>query len=142
MNLIYNLKCILIQTKYIVHGQEQIKHHVPQLYNWVDVILETNTHFICFKDIWSYNNLTPEILNIYINGSMQQNIFSNSGKKYIFVLLIKNSNTYFDNKVLNNQNIHIIKSFTQKKLLKELSYFLYSNKIFYYEIDDSCIMLD
>ena len=146
MNLIYNLKSILVQTKYCVYGNEQIKHLVPNLSDWVDLVLETDKYVICFKDIWTRNNLTPEILNSYLYGSEQINSTINSntniGKKYIFVLLVKSSYLYFDNKILNQKYIHIIKKFNQNKLMKEISYFFYSNDIFFYETDNSVIMLE
>lgn len=146
MNLINNLKSILVQTKYNVYRIEQIKHLVPNLSGWVDLILETDKYIICFKDIWNWNNLTPEILNSYLYGSEQINStinsYTNMGKKYIFVLLVKSSYFYFDNKILNQKYIHIIKKFNQNKLMKEICYFLYSNNIFFYEIDDSVIMLE
>lgn len=146
MNLIYNLKSILVQTKCYVYGLEQIKQFAPHLSDWMDIVLETDTHMICFKDIWTWNNLTPEILNSYLYGSEQINSTANSntnnGKKYIFVLLAKNSNFNFDNKILNQKNIHIIKKFNQKKLIKEISNFLYSNNIYFYDPDNSVIMLE
>ena len=146
MNLINNLKSILVQTKYNVYRIEQIKHLVPNLSGWVDLILETDKYIICFKDIWTWNNLTPEILNSYLYGSEQINSninsYTNPGKKYIFVLLVKSSYFYFDNKILNQKYIHIIKKFNQNKLMKEICYFLYSNNIFFYETDDSVIMLE
>lgn len=146
MNLIYNLKSILVQTKYNVYGIEQIKYLVPNLSDWVDMILETDKYIICFKDIWTWNNLTPEILNSYLYGSEQINStinpYTNMGKKYIFVLLVKSSYFYFDNKILNQKHIHIIKKFNQNKLMKEICYFLYSNNIFFYETDNSVIMLE
>ena len=73
MNLIYNLKYILVQTKYNVYGMEKIKQFAQHLSDYVDIILETDTHMICFKDIWTWNNLTPEILNSYLYGSEQIN---------------------------------------------------------------------
>jgi hypothetical protein len=146
MNLIYNLKSILVQTKYNVYGIEQIKKLAPHLSDWMDIVLETDTHMICFKDIWTWNNLTPEILNSYLYGSEQINstinFYTNTGKKYIFVLLTKSSHFYFDNKILNQKNIHIIKKFNQNKLIKEISNFLYSNDIYFYEEDNSVIMLE
>lgn len=146
MNLIYNLKSILVQTKCHVYGLEQIKQLVPYLLDWIDIVLETDTHMICFKDFWTWNNLTPEILNSYLYGSEQinstANSYTNNGKKYIFVLLAKSSNFNFDNKILNQKNIHIIKKFNQKKLIKEISNFLYSNNIYFYEADNSVIMLE
>lgn len=146
MNLIYNLKFILVQTKYNVYGLEQIKQLAPHLLDWMDIVLETDTHMICFKDIWTWNNLTPEILNSYLYGSEQINSTLNSntngGKKYIFVLLVKSSHFNFDNKILNQKDIHIIKKFNQNKLMKEISYLLYSNGIYFYEPDNSAIMLE
>lgn len=146
MDLIYNLKSILVQTKYNVYGIEKIKQLAPHLSDWMDIVLETDTYMICFKDIWTWNNLTPEILNSYLYGSEQINSTLNSntngGKKYIFVLLVKSSHFNFDNKILNQKNIHIIKKFNQNKLMKEISYFLYSNDIYFYEPDNSAIMLE
>lgn len=146
MDLIYNLKSILVQTKCHVYGLEQIKQLVPHLSDWMDIVLETDTHMICFKDIWTWNNLTPEILNSYLYGSEQinstANSYTNSKKKYIFVLLTKSSNFNFDNKILNQKNIHIIKKFNQNKLIKEISNFLYLNDIYFYEADNSVIMLE
>jgi len=125
---------------------EQIKQLAPHLSNWIDIVLETDTHMICFKDIWTWNNLTPEILNSYLYGSEQINStinsYINTGKKYIFVLLVKNTHFNFNNKILNQKYIHIIKKFNQNKLMKEISYFLYSNNIYFYEEDDSVIMLE
>lgn len=146
MNLIYNLKSILFQTKYNVYGLEQIKQLAPHLSDLMDIVLETDTHMICFKDIWTWNNLTPEILNSYLYGSEQinstVNSYTNTGKKYIFVLLVKSSHFNFDNKILNQKNIHIIKKFNKNKLIKEISNFLYSNNIYFYEADNSVIMLE
>lgn len=146
MDLIYNLKSILVQTKCNVYGLEQIKQLAPHLSDWMDIVLETDTHMICFKDIWTWNNLTPEILNSYLYGSEQINSTintnTNTGKKYIFVLLAKSSHFNFDNKILNQKNIHVIKKFNQNKLMKEISNFLYSNDIYFYEPDNSAIMLE
>lgn len=146
MNLTNNLKSILVQTKYNVYGMEKIKQLAPNLSDYVDIILETDTHMICFKDIWSRNNLTSEILNNYLYCSEQINSTINSNtnmkKIYIFVLLVKSSHFNFDNKILNQKNIHIIKKFNQNKLIKVISYFLYSNDIYFYEADNSVIMLE
>lgn len=140
MNLIHNLKNLLIQTKYTVHDLDKIKNHKPYLYQLVDLILETNTHYICFKDVWTWNNLTLKTLNNYLYSSVQQNL--NMHKKFVFILLVKNNHIQFDNQILNQKNIYIIEKKNQKKLIKEISYFLYLNDIYFYEQDGSSIMLE
>lgn len=148
MNLINNLKSLLTQTKFNVYESQQIKQSVPYLSDWADIVLETDTHFICFKDIWTLNNLTSKMLNSYLYGLTQLNSIVNlnsnttCGKIYVFVLLVKNSNLNFDNKILNQKNIHIIKKYNQNKLMKVISYFLYSLNIYFYDPDDSIIMLE
>ena len=144
MNLIYKLKYLLIQTKYIVHDSLQINVYIPELTNWIDLILETETHFICFKDIWSQNHLTINILNDYLNVSEYTNSYFNinSKKKYIFVLLIKNNNLNYSDIIFNKKNIYIIKNFTFNELIKNISNFLYSNNIYFYDCDESTLMLE
>lgn len=144
MNLIHNLKSLLVQTKYNILESGQIKSFSPQLSDCIDIILETNNNFICFKDIWTHNNLTQEILDCYLSEQINSIIKSNTtlGKKFIFVLLVKNTYVNYDNNILNKKNIHIIKKINKNKLIKEISYFLYSNNIFYFEPDNSIIMLE
>ena len=144
MNLIYKLKYLLIQTKYIVHDSLQINVYIPELTNWIDLILETETHFICFKDIWSQNHLTINILNDYLNVSEYTNSYFNinSTKKYVFVLLIKNNNLNYSDIIFNKKNIYIIKNFTFDELIKNISNFLYSNNIYFYDCDESTLMLE
>jgi hypothetical protein len=144
MNLIHNLKSLLVQTKYNILESGQIKSFSPQLSDCIDIILETNNNFICFKDIWTHNNLTQEILDCYLSEQINSIIKSNTtlGKKFIFVLLVKNTYVNYDNNILNIKNIHIIKKINKNKLIKEISYFLYSNNIFYFEPDNSIIMLE
>lgn len=144
MNFIDNLKYLLIQTKYNVYTLNKIKQIAPYLSVCTDIVLETDTYIICFKDFWTKDNLTFEILNNYIHYSEQINskIISGSGKTYIFVLIVKNFKPDFDNGIYNKKNIHIIKKFNKNKLIKEISYFLYSCNIFLYEPDNSVIMLE
>lgn len=148
MNLISNLESHLVQTKFNLYTSNQIKYLKHDLCDWADLVLETENFYVCFKDFWTLNNLTPGILNNYLYGSEQINqIFTtdpyyNLDKKYIFVLMVKSSNLNFNNEILNQKNIHVIKNFNQNKLIKEISYFLYSNNIFFYEPDNSVIMLE
>lgn len=140
MNLISNLESHLILTKLNLYSSNQIEYLKPELCDWVDLVLETENFYVCFKDFWTLNNLTPCILNDYLYGSEQIN--QNLDKKYIFVLMVKNSNLNFNNEILNQKNIHVIKNFYQNELITEISYFLYSNNIFFYEPDNSVIMLE
>jgi hypothetical protein len=144
MNLIHNLKSLLVQTKYNIHEIGQIKSFSPHLSNYIDIVLETNNHFICFKDIWTHNNLTKKILDYYFSEQFNSIIKSNMmlGKKIVFVLLVKNTYVNYDNNILNQKNIHIIKNININKLIKEISYFLYSHEIYYFEPDNSIIMLE
>jgi hypothetical protein len=144
MNLILNLKSLLTQTKYNVYDSLQINMYEPNLTKWVDLVLETENYYICFKDIWTWNNLTGEIINDYLNKSEQVNLLNNNNslKKYIFILLVKNNNLDYSNQILNQKNIHIIEKSTQNKLINEICTFLYYNNIYIYDYDDSIIMLE
>lgn len=146
MNLLEHLKCLLVQTQYNIYELEQINKLAPYLAGCVDIVLETDSYIICFKDFWTCNNLKQEILNSYLYDLQQINSINNSntnlGKKYIFVLLVKSSHCNLGNEILNSQNIYVIKKFNQNKLIKKITYFLYSNNIFFYEPDNSAIMLE
>lgn len=142
MSLVYGLKSLLLQTKYNVYGIEQINQYVSELSNWIDLVLETENCFICFKDIWSHNHLTSNLLNQYLHKSEYINSNQYVGKKIIFILLIKNSHFNYSNQVLNQKNIHIIKKFNQANLFKEIGHFLYSNEIYFFESDGCAIMLE
>ena len=111
MNLIDNLKYLLVQTNHNVHTLDQIKQIAPYLSDYIDLALETETYIIYFKDILTCNNLTFKILNNYIYLSEQMNSIINSKKKYIFVLFVKISHLNLDNKILNQKYIHIIIKF-------------------------------
>lgn len=140
MNLINNLNFLLIQTKYNLYESNKINQLKPYLSNWVDLILETDKNYLCFKDLWTWNNLNPIVLNEYLYGSEQINL--NNDKKYVFILITKNSNLNWSNEILNQKNIHIIEKQNPNELMEKISYFLYSNNVYFYEPDNSIIMLE
>lgn len=140
MNLIDELKSLLIKTNYDIYGHEQINLLDPQLLNYVDLIFETDKYFIYFKDFWTWNNINSQILNEYL--CVLNKINFNSIKKHILFLITKQNNFNFSNIFLNQKNIYIIQEKSKLKLIKEISELLYSNGIYFYEQDDSVIMLE
>jgi len=149
MNLIFELTSLLTQTKFELIGPEKINMHFPQLNGFVDLILVCPDNYICFKDFWTFNNLSTNIINNYIIGSFQIN--SNSNKKFIFILLDKNTDNNPDNNPDNNldkktnllnNNIVILRKNKLDKLLRDLSGLLYLNKIYFYDSDSDTIMLE
>jgi hypothetical protein len=141
MNLINSLKLLLEKTKYKIINSFTINILFPELNNFVDLILETDTNIICFKDFWKINNLTNDIINNYLIGSEQINI--NKNKKFIFIILIKNyTKFYYEDNNLNSKNIYIINNFIQYKILNKISLLLYLNNIYFYDNEGDTIMLE
>lgn len=141
-DLIIKVKFLLTQTNYNIFTSKEIIKLIPNLKDWVDLVLETNDCILCFKDLWTNDNLTINILNNYLYGSEQMNSSLNTNKKYIIILLVKNFTINFSNEIFNKNNIYIIKNINQEKLINELNRILYSNNIYFYEEDGSTIMLD
>ena len=135
MNLIQRLELLLNQTRLEILNNEQIKFNFPQLNGFTDLILITETHFICIKDYWTLNNLNENIINSYNTGSLNINI--NLNKKFIFILLTKK----YNQKIFNVGNIFILSAINKNMLLNELSNLLYLNKIFFYDSDYDTIIL-
>ena len=154
MNLIYKLKILLKQTGYEILEKEQIKYYFPILNGYVDLILSTEQNFICFKDFWTYNNLTIDIINNYNVGSNQINTNINTNKKFVFILLNKylnKKNQLFSNKnlltiydlyILEQNKIYVLEQNNMDKLFKKISQLFYSNNIYFFDNDKDLIMLE
>ena len=141
--LAQRLISLLAQTKLQLLLPEQINLYFPQLTGFVDLILITPNNYICFKDCWTANNLTPNILDNYSRGSTQINL--NSDKKFIFILLKKNNDIIkylSNNNILIQDYVIILQKNNLDKLLKDLSKLLYSEHIYFYDNDMDTIMLD
>ena len=143
MNLILKLKLLLEQTKLQLIGKEQVNMYLPQLNGYVDFILITKYNYICFKDFWTFNNLTLDIIQKYQFISSQINSINpiNPDKKYIFIILNKNTKKNFLSNNIQN-NIIILQKNNLDKLLTDLSYLLYREQIYFYDADMDTIMLE
>lgn len=144
MNLMNRVKTLVTQTKLEIYDKNQIHTIFPFLNGYVDLMLVSNDYFICFKDFWTFDNLNIKVLNTYFTGS--DNLKKNNiNKNFIFILFTKNN---FSNKnnILNNilleKNIFILEKNNTSDLLNELSYFLYSLNIYFYDNDLDTIMLN
>lgn len=135
MDFISRLLTILNFTKMPVLSKEQILQYFPQIVNHVDLILVSNSHYICFKDFWTHNNLTQNIFAEYVSGINQLN--TNTEKKFVFVLFKKRTL----HSINSSNGIIVLEKNNIDKLFIELSYLLYSEKIYFYDDDFSTIML-
>ncbi len=137
MDLLKKLENLLVQTRhYQILTKSDIYLYFSFLNGIVDIILVTPLNYICFKDYWTFNNLDTNTLNNY--NLYSSNINLSSEKKFIFILLNKNT----EKKTIVSNYVYLIQKNNQDKLLKELSYLLYSNGIYYYDLDFDTIMLD
>ena len=145
MDLINRIKMLVLQTKLEIMDRNQINQHISILNGFVDLILVTHEFIVCFKDFWTFNNLEPNIITNYLVGSQQINAGSTNGKKFIFILFTKKDFVVKNNinkNVLLEKNIYILEKNSQDKLLKDLSYLLYSGHIYFYDNDLDTIMLE
>lgn len=137
MTLILKIKNLLFQTNLQILDKQEIKLYFPNLINIVDLILVTPEYFICIKDYWTLNNYNNNISKSYLVDF--NNIYLNYNKKFIFILLKKNTNSYKLN--TNSNYVYLIEKNSQDNLILDLCYLLYSNSIYFYESDGSTIML-
>lgn len=144
MDLMGKTYRLVLQTKLAILDKNEINKQIPLLNNFVDLILVTHEFIICFKDYWTFNNLNIGILNNYLNGSEQIKI-NYPYKKFIFILFTKKDFVLKNNININflfKKNIIILEKNNQDKLLKDLSYLLYSEHIYFYDQEFDAIMLD
>jgi hypothetical protein len=102
--------------------KDQINRHFPKFNSFVDLILVSNTHYICFKDLWTWNisieNIFSNYLPTYNNLQIKLND-ANYGKIFVFILLSKKSSNYNNLlDVLEQSSIIIIKKNNAKKIIE------------------------
>ena len=144
MDLISKTYGLILQTGLEILDKNKINNQIPILNGFVDLILVSSDLIICFKDFWTFNNLNTNILSNYLIG-IEQIKLSYPNKIFVFALMTKNgfvNKNNINNNVLLEKNIIILEKNSQDKLLKELSYFLYSKHIYFYDKDFDTIMLD
>ena len=139
------IKNLLSSTKYEVLNKSKINIHFNYLKDYVDLMLITPDNIICIKNFWTFNNYKEEYLQIYLNGANSINLFNQ--KPFIFIILKRNNffmlnNLYSVSTSNTNNYVFVLEGETEDRLLLNLSNLLYKNSIYFYEPDDSVIMLD
>lgn len=135
----------LQKTNLDVLSEKEVKKKYGINMNDIDHLIELDSCILCFHN--KYENCNPSIskINNFIN--CVTNISTKSNKKCIGIYLSKmplsaNSLEAFNMNNINSLNIFIsINNSNEEYILYDLITLLYSNNIFLYEEDGSCIML-
>ena len=148
MNLLYTISSLVCSSGFGIIHKHQIPFFCYELKDYVDLIIVCPEYNICIKDYWTFNNINQNIIQTYINISIQLNINSTNKRTYI-VLLKKNTEKQYnqkydikDYKYQNSEYLYVIEKNSIDKLISHFTMLMYSNNIFFYESDGSAIMLN
>jgi len=140
------INSILLLTKKQVLREKDIKQYYGIDITAVDHLIFTDNYIYCFQDKWRNSKPpSPDIIHFIKNVN---DISKIENKKCIGVYiskmdLSKPSQTAIDRENSNNNNYFVsICDNLQNNIFYKLEKFLYNNKLWLYDTNDDCIMLN
>jgi len=141
-----SIHSFLQKTNLDVLSEKEVKKKYGIDTTAIDHLIELDSNILCFQD--KYENCKPCISKINHFIQCVTNVSTRSNKKCIGIYLSKmplseNGLEAFNINNISSQNIFIsINNSNEELILYDLITLLYSNNIFLYEEDGSCIMID
>jgi hypothetical protein len=140
-----SIHSFLQKTNLDVLSEKEVKRKYGIDTTAIDHLIELDSYILCFQD--KYENCNPSISKINHFIQCVTNVHNRSKKICIGIYLSKmplsaNSLEAFNMNNISSQNIFIsINNSNEESIIYDLVTLLYSNNIFLYEEDGSCIML-
>jgi len=140
-----SIHTFLQKTNLDVLSEKEVKKKYGIDTTAIDHLIELDSYILCFQD--KYENCNPSISKINHFIQCVTNVSTRSNKKCIGIYISKmplsaNSLEAFNMNNISSRNIFIsLSNSNEEYILYDLINLLYSNNIFLYEEDGSCIML-
>lgn len=141
-----NIHTILSQSKYLVYKEKDIIKKYGEICYGIDHLIITNYLVITIQDKWKNSKPTINDVNHFIASS--ERIKKIHNLPLVSIYLSKNNITSYAEKILNFENNNTsntyinISNVSYLDLIKELTQILYNYGIYFYENDNSVIMLN
>ncbi len=138
---------VLVKSGLKVLNEYNIKSNFGAIFYGIDHFIETDEFTICIQDKCKKNNIQMNEMNHFIKAC--EKIHDKFNKKCFAIYMSKSSLTKNSVEIINyekntsTRNIQYIyfDNNSLNYLIHQLSYFLYSLHIYFYENDGSVIML-
>lgn len=139
-NFEFLIKKLLLQTKYPIYDEKQIRKEYCYI-TGIDHILLCNNTLICFQDKWTCNNISNKDINHFVMG-INQLKYKLNNFIFIGVYLSKNKLSCHAQKIADDNNIISINDNNTDVIIYKIMEFLYKLNIYIYDEENDIIMLN